>query len=44
MDYRFEWDSDKSKANLVKHGISFDEAMTVFDDPLARSLTTTYIR
>ena len=31
----FEWDPDKSKANLKKHGISFHEASTVFDDPLA---------
>ncbi|GBE01463.1 hypothetical protein BMS3Abin08_00894 [bacterium BMS3Abin08] len=31
----FEWDSDKSKANLKKHRISFHEASTVFGDPLA---------
>lgn len=31
----FEWDPDKSKANLKKHGISFHEASTVFGDPLA---------
>ena len=35
MPYRFEWDSRKATANLKKHGISFDEASTVFDDPLA---------
>lgn len=29
---RFEWDSKKEKANLKKHGISFDEARTVFFD------------
>lgn len=29
----FEWDKDKYKANLSKHGVSFDEAKTVFDDP-----------
>jgi uncharacterized DUF497 family protein len=29
----FEWD-EKAEANLVKHGVSFDEAKTVFDDPL----------
>jgi uncharacterized DUF497 family protein len=33
----FEWDPDKSKANLKKHGISFHEASTVFGDPLAIS-------
>lgn len=30
----FEWDPDKAVANLVKHGVSFAEAMTVFGDPL----------
>lgn len=30
----FEWNEDKVQANLSKHGISFDEAKTVFDDPL----------
>jgi len=28
----FEWDEDKNSANLQKHGLSFMEAMTVFDD------------
>jgi len=36
MAYRFEWDEDKARSNLVKHGISFDEATTVFDDSLGR--------
>ena len=31
---RFEWDSNKAANNLAKHGISFDEAKTVFDDSL----------
>jgi uncharacterized protein len=31
----FEWDPDKSIANLKKHGISFHEASTAFGDPLA---------
>lgn len=30
----FEWDEGKAEANLEKHGISFEEARTVFDDPL----------
>ena len=30
----FEWDEAKAAANLAKHGVSFDEAKTVFDDPL----------
>jgi uncharacterized DUF497 family protein len=32
---RFEWDRDKADSNLGKHGVSFDEAVTVFYDPLA---------
>jgi hypothetical protein len=30
----FEWNKDKAKVNLSKHGVSFDEAKAVFDDPL----------
>jgi uncharacterized DUF497 family protein len=33
MDLRFEWDEAKAAANLAKHGVSFDEAQTVFGDP-----------
>ncbi len=32
---KFQWDPKKATANLRKHGISFDEAVTVFKDPLA---------
>lgn len=32
---RFEWDPDKARQNLKKHGVSFDEAVTVFYDPLS---------
>jgi uncharacterized protein len=32
---RFEWDGAKAAANLRKHRVSFDEAVTVFYDPLA---------
>jgi uncharacterized protein len=35
MDLVFEWDAQKAKRNLRKHGIAFDEATTVFDDALA---------
>ncbi|OFW39032.1 MAG: hypothetical protein A3J29_04285 [Acidobacteria bacterium RIFCSPLOWO2_12_FULL_67_14b] len=34
-ELRFTWDSDKSKANAKKHGVSFDEAQTVFSDEKA---------
>lgn len=32
---RFEWDGGKAAANLKKHRVAFDEAVTVFYDPLA---------
>ena len=32
----FEWDRPKGAANRRKHGVSFEEAVTVFQDPLAR--------
>jgi hypothetical protein len=32
----FRWDPGKARANEAKHGVSFDEAMTVFGDPLGR--------
>ena len=34
---RFEWDPVKAAANLRKHGVSFDEASTVFGDVLSVS-------
>ena len=30
---RFEWDPNKSRANLRKHRVSFETAVRVFDDP-----------
>ncbi|MGI8468467.1 MAG: BrnT family toxin [Pyrinomonadaceae bacterium] len=30
---RFDWDSQKAARNLTKHGVSFQEAATVFGDP-----------
>lgn len=36
MSLRFEWHRKKAAANLKKHGVSFEEALTVFSDPLAR--------
>ncbi len=38
VDGDFEWDSEKAASNLVKHGVSFPEAATVFADRLAISL------
>lgn len=36
MSFEFEWDSAKAAANLKKHDVAFDEALTVFADRLAR--------
>ncbi len=34
MAHQFEWNPAKAKTNLAKHEVSFEEASTVFDDPL----------
>ena len=31
----FEWDPDKANANVRTHGVRFEEATSVFDDPYA---------
>ncbi len=38
MGYRFEWDEKKAALNLRKHGVSFEEAATVFGDPLSLNM------
>ena len=38
MQTLLEWDSHKAEANLRKHGVSFEEAQTVFTDPLSITL------
>lgn len=35
MSLTFEWDEKKADENLRKHGVSFDEAKTVFNDPFS---------
>ncbi len=35
MGIEFEWDPEKAKRNLKKHQVSFNEAATVFGDPLS---------
>jgi len=32
MGLIFEWDTEKARANFKKHGVTFEEAMTVFND------------
>jgi uncharacterized DUF497 family protein len=35
---RFEWDAAKALANATKHGVGFEEASTVFSDPLSSTV------
>ncbi len=36
---KFQWDSDKASSNVRKHSVSFEEAVTVFGDPLAITIS-----
>jgi uncharacterized DUF497 family protein len=38
MSMRFEWDPEKARRNLAKHGVSFDEASAAFEDPLSLTI------
>lgn len=38
MQYNFEWDPNKAYSNRRKHGVSFEEATKVFNDPLALTI------
>ena len=38
MGLRFEWDRRKAARNLARHGVSFDEASTVFADGLSLTI------
>ena len=38
MRLQFEWDEAKAAGNLLKHGVGFDEAITVFGDPQALTI------
>ena len=35
---QFQWDSRKAASNLKKHSVSFEDAATVFGDPLAATI------
>ena len=35
---RFDWNPDKNKSNIKKHGVDFEEAETVFQDEMALEL------
>jgi uncharacterized protein len=38
MQYNFEWDPVKAVRNASKHGVTFEQAIEVFKDPMALSL------
>ncbi len=38
MPLTFEWDLRKARSNLVKHGVAFEEASTIFGDPLSLTI------
>jgi uncharacterized DUF497 family protein len=38
MALQFEWDSNKAGSNKKKHGVSFEEASTIFGDPLSLTI------
>ncbi len=35
----FEWDDEKADSNLNKHGVTFDEGATIFNDPMIATIT-----
>lgn len=39
--FKFEWDDQKAATNLLKHGVSFDEAVSVFGDAMALTFSDT---
>ncbi len=38
MPLNFEWDGKKARTNATKHGVGFEEAATVFADPLSLTI------
>lgn len=38
MEYNFEWDPQKAASNLKDHGVSFEEAISVFGDLLSMNM------
>jgi uncharacterized DUF497 family protein len=39
MDLLFEWDEEKANRNEAKHGVTFEEAKTIFNDPFAMTVS-----
>jgi uncharacterized DUF497 family protein len=43
MTLLFEWDASKARSNIKKHGISFEEATTIFGDPRAITIESSIV-
>ena len=39
MGLAFEWDESKARSNEAKHGVTFEEAKTVFNDPFSMTIS-----
>jgi len=39
MAVRVEWDENKNRANIAKHGVDFESVVPVFDDPLSMTIS-----
>ena len=39
MSLEFEWEEEKSRTNQAKHGVTFEEAKTVFNDPFTLTIS-----
>jgi len=37
---RYSWDREKSRRNLIRHGIAFEDAMRIFDGPTVEKVAT----
>ena len=37
-NFEFEWDDEKADANWIKHGVTFKEAATIFNDTLMMTI------
>lgn len=42
MAFLFTWDPNKAESNKRRHGVSFEDALTAFSDPLARIFSDGY--
>ena len=38
MQYNFEWDPNKARTNARKHGVTFEDAAEIFNDPMALTI------